>query len=78
MNVSSSCLAHQVSLGGDGDEDGVVADAHLLALGALLGGGMHRPPARLALRLLLQPHVERQFVAARAARQARQVLNRSK
>ena len=39
---------HQVSLGGHGNEDDVVADPDLLSLGPLLGGGVHGPPAGLA------------------------------
>lgn len=41
----------QVSLRGDGDEDGVVPDADLLALRTLLRARVHRPPAGLALAL---------------------------
>ena len=38
----------QVSLGGDADEDEVIADANLLALAALLRRRVDSPPARLA------------------------------
>ncbi len=41
-------IAHQVSLGGNRDENSVVADSDLLALGALLRRGVHCPPAGLA------------------------------
>ena len=38
----------EVSLGGDGDKDDVIANANLLSLRALLGGGVNSPPAGLA------------------------------
>ena len=68
------CVSYEIALGSDRDENDVVADAHLLALGALLGRRMDGPPARLAHRVRLQADVERQLVVRCARRQACQVL----
>jgi hypothetical protein len=58
---------HQVSFCGDRDEDCVVSHPDLFSLRPLLRGRVHRPPAGLALGLLLEADVEGKFVATRAA-----------
>lgn len=68
---------YQVALGGHGHKDEVVSDADLLTLGPLLGRWVHGPPAGLALRVLLQAHVEGQLVVGGAGREARQVLQQT-
>jgi len=41
-------MTHQIAFRGDWDKDDIVADPDLLALRALLGRRVDRPPARLA------------------------------
>lgn len=66
---------HQIPFGGDGHQNQVVTDAHLLTLRPLFAGRMHRPPARLALAVLLQTHVEGELVVGRRRGQAGQILS---
>lgn len=63
-------FTHQVSLCGDGHENKVITDAHLLTLRTLLAGRMDRPPAGFTLTVFLQTDVKGQFVVGRRGGEA--------